>query len=103
MVWLHALSNYIKATPARFAKKPIAIRGRLSVRHKKCSFSQRVLKNILRFRRLAVMRKQKRYSCGKFCAATLTMGSREFARRKYLQQGTNLPGWTKAGSLQVAS
>jgi hypothetical protein len=53
VLWLHTLGNYIEATPARFAKKPMAIRGRLSVRDKKCSFSQSVLKNILRFRRLA--------------------------------------------------
>jgi hypothetical protein len=53
VLWLHTLGNYIEATPARFAKKPIAIRGRLPVRDKKCSFSHSVLKNILRFRRLA--------------------------------------------------
>jgi len=53
VLWLDAVGNYIEATPACFAKKPAAIRRRLAIGGKKCSFSQSVLKNILRFRRLA--------------------------------------------------
>src|SRR5207248_1780969 len=39
LFWLHAVGHYIEATPARFAKKPIAIRRRLAFGGKKCSFS----------------------------------------------------------------
>src|SRR5205823_3533703 len=50
---LHAMRDDIEATPARFAKKPITIRRWLAFGDKKRSFSDGVLKNILRFRRLA--------------------------------------------------
>src|SRR5437870_10083419 len=52
LLWLHPVGNDIEATPARFAKKPVAIRRRLATGGKKRSLSQSVLKNILRFRRL---------------------------------------------------